>query len=54
MKEEKDEIMTNDEVAALLVGLYADYKHYYGSDNKDYAKAVGIAIRVLDYRTLSE
>lgn len=39
--------MDTDEVAALLVQLYADYQHYYGSGNDDYAKAVGIAIRML-------
>lgn len=40
----------NDDVATLLVKLYADYQHYYGSENDDYAKAVGIAIRMLsDY-----
>ena len=37
-----------DDVAALLVKLYADYQHYYGSENDDYAKAVGIAIRKLN------
>lgn len=42
--------MTTDDVAGLLVKLYADYKHYYGSDDDDYARAVGIAIRMLhDY-----
>lgn len=38
--------INSDDVAMLLVQLYADYKHYYGkSDN--YAKAVAIAIRML-------
>ena len=36
-----------DDVAALLIKLYADYQHYYGSENNDYAKAVGIAVRML-------
>ena len=39
--------MSTDEVAALPIKLYADYQHYYGSENDDYAKAVGIAIRML-------
>ena len=39
--------MSSDEVATLLVQLYADYQHYYGGDNKEYAQAVGIAIRML-------
>lgn len=46
MEENKSEYMSSDDVAMLLVQLYADYKHYYGSDN-EYAKAVGIAIRML-------
>ena len=36
-----------DDVAALLVNLYADYKSYSGG-NDDYAKVVGIAIRILN------
>ena len=39
--------MDADDVAALLIKLYADYQHYYGSENNDYAKAVGIAVRML-------
>lgn len=42
-----DSDMNADEVAALLIKLYADYQHYYGSENDGYAKAVGIAIRML-------
>ena len=38
--------MTTDDVAGLLVKLYADYKSYSG-ENDDYARAVGIAIRML-------
>ena len=38
--------MTMDEVAALLVKLYASYKDYNGQSD-DYAMAVGIAIRML-------
>ena len=45
-----EKAMDNDDVATLLVKLYADYKRYYGCNNDDYAKAVGIAIRLLhDY-----
>lgn len=44
---EKDEHMTSDEVATLLVNLYADYAHLNGNTCDDYAKAVGIAIRML-------
>lgn len=39
--------MTTDDVAGLLVKLYADYQHYYGSENDNYARAVAIAIRML-------
>ena len=39
--------MTTDDVAGLLVKLYADYRYYSGSDDDNYAKAVGIAIRML-------
>lgn len=46
MTEKKFEDMSMDEVATLLVELYADYQHYC-SDNEDYAKAVAIAIRML-------
>ena len=49
--EKDDDYMTTDEIAALLVELYADYKCANGnwSDDKSekYAKAVGIAIRML-------
>ena len=46
VEENKNEFINSDDVAMLLVQLYADYKHYYGkSDN--YAKAVAIAIRML-------
>lgn len=39
-----------DEVATLLVKLYADYSFHSGQDNDDYARAVGVAIRLLhDY-----
>ena len=38
--------MSTDEVAALLIKLYADYQ-YGNGENNDYAKAVGIAIRML-------
>lgn len=41
------ENMTAEDVAGLLVKLYADYQHYYGSENDDYARAVAIAIRML-------
>lgn len=44
---ERDSNLSTDDVAALLVKLYADYYHYYGSENNDYAKAVGIAVRML-------
>lgn len=46
--ERTDDQMESDDVAALLVKLYADYRCYYGGDNDDYAKAVGIAIRMLN------
>ena len=38
--------MTTDDIAMLLVKLYSDYKSYSG-ENDDYARAVGIAIRML-------
>lgn len=41
------ESMCTDDVAGLLVKIYADYQHYYGSDNDDYARAVAITIRTL-------
>ena len=51
-----DDYMTNDEVAALLVKLYARYyydvsKSAYAfptGEANNYAKAVGIAIRMLN------
>lgn len=39
--------MSPNEAAALLVKLYAEYKHHTCCDNDDYAIAVGIAIRML-------
>lgn len=49
--ENNDNYMTTDEIAALLVELFADYKCARGdwSDDKSekYARAVGIAIRML-------
>lgn len=49
--ENNDDCMTTDEVAALLVKLYADYKCANGNwtdeNSEKYAKAVGIAIRML-------
>lgn len=48
MTEKKVEDISMDEVATLLVELYADYQHYCG-DNEKYAKAVAIAIRTMGY-----
>ena len=49
--ENDNDYMSTDEVAALLVKLYADFQCGTGSYNDDisekYAKAVGIAIRML-------
>ena len=45
--EREDNYMNTDEVATMLVKLYADYQHYYGSENDDYARAIAIAIRML-------
>lgn len=49
--ERTDDQMETDEVAALLVKLYADYKSATGNWDDDksekYARAVGIAIRML-------
>lgn len=49
--EKSNEQMTTDEVATLLVMLYADYKcesgNYESDISKKYAEAVGIAIRML-------
>lgn len=47
MEENKNEFMTSDEVATLLVRLYADYQKHFGHNNDKYAEAVGIAIRML-------
>lgn len=44
--EEIHDFMSTDEIATLLVKLYADYK-YYAGEYDDYAKAVAIAIRML-------
>lgn len=41
------ESMTAEDVAGLLVKLYADYQHYCGCEDDDYARAVAIAIRML-------
>ena len=48
MAEKNFEDMSMDEVATLLVELYADYRHYCGDDEK-YAEAVAIAIRTMGY-----
>lgn len=40
-------IMNNVEPSTLLVRLYADYVHYYGTDSPDYAEAVARAIAAL-------
>ena len=45
--ERSDDYMTSDDVAMMLVQLYGDYQHYSGVSNDDYARAVGIAIRML-------
>lgn len=49
--ENTDDNMTSDEVAALLVKLYAEYYHACGGfeteTTKKYYKAIGIAIRML-------
>lgn len=49
--EKDNDYMTTDEVATLLVKLYADYKcssgNYTDETTEQYAKAVGIAIRML-------
>lgn len=51
MDSEYQEVMNSDmgidEVATLLVKLYAEYMYHNGCENEDYAKAVGIAIRML-------
>ena len=49
--ENTDEFLSTDEVAALLVKLYADYQcgtgNYDDAISEKYARAVGIAIRML-------
>lgn len=46
--ESENSYMSADDIATLLVKLYADYKTASGGwDNDDYAKAVGAAIRML-------
>ena len=44
--ESEDNYMSTDEVATLLVKLYADYR-YFNTENEDYAKAVALAVRML-------
>lgn len=44
---ERDNYKTADEIATLLVKLYAEYREYTGYHSQDYAEAVGIAIRAL-------
>lgn len=44
---EKNNYMTTDDLAALLVKLYAEYRVATEDHNDDYAKAVGITIRML-------
>lgn len=39
--------MNNIESCSLLVRLYADYRHYIGTDDIDYAEAVAMAIAAL-------
>ena len=38
--------MNTDDIALLLVKLYADYQCHYG-ENDDYAKAVAVSVRML-------
>lgn len=49
--EDTTDYMSTDEVATLLVKLYADYKcgtgNYDDETSEKYAKAIGIAIRML-------
>ena len=51
VRENVDEYMSTDEVATLLVKLYADFQcgtgNYDDNISKKYARAVGIAIRML-------
>ena len=42
----EDNYMSTDEVATLLVKLYADYRYSIGECD-DYAKAIAIAVRML-------
>jgi hypothetical protein len=44
--EKDNNYLSTDDVAALLVRLYSDYR-YFNTENEDYAKAVAIAIRML-------
>lgn len=44
---EENKNMSTDDVAMLLVELYADYKKYDEYGSEAYARAVGIAIRML-------
>ena len=48
---ETEDYIEMDDIAALLVRLYADYRcisgGYESEESKAYAKAVGIAIRML-------
>jgi hypothetical protein len=44
--EKDDNYMSTDDVATLLVKLYADYR-YYASENEEYARAIAIAVRML-------
>lgn len=45
--ESEDNYMSTDEIAALLVKLYSEYRANTGYHEDYYAKAVGIAIRML-------
>lgn len=45
--EEVNNNMSTDDIATLLVKLYAEYRASYGCDNNEYAKAVAVAIRML-------
>lgn len=48
MENHTNDFMETDEIAALLVKLYAEYMSMTGSCHHDkYARAVGIAIRML-------
>lgn len=39
--------ITTDDIASLLVKLYAECRYHNGCDCDNYAKAVGVAIRML-------